>query len=122
MMNTEIIISLLLLAAHVWLVPMAFSMAHAKWLLGARDETVELSLLTLRAKRAAANYMESLPAFLAIALLIKIEGVDAGSLALYWLSLRGVYLVLYVLGTPIIRSLVWIGSVVVFVKMALMLI
>ena len=121
-MNTEIIISLLLLAAHVWLVPMAFSMAHAKWLLGARDETVELSLLTLRAKRAAANYMESLPAFLAIALLIKIEGVDAGSLALYWLSLRGVYLVLYVLGTPIIRSLVWIGSVVVLVKMALMLI
>ena len=122
MMNTEIIISLLLLAAHVWLVPMAFSMAHAKWLLGARDETVELSLLTLRAKRAAANYMESLPAFLAIALLIKIEGVDAGSLALYWLSLRGVYLVLYVLGTPIIRSLVWIGSVAALVKMALMLI
>ena len=49
MMNTEIILALVLLAVHVWLVPMAFSLAHAKWLLGARDETVELSLLTLRA-------------------------------------------------------------------------
>lgn len=46
MMNTEIILALVLLAVHVWLVPMAFSLAHAKWLLGARDETVELSLLT----------------------------------------------------------------------------
>ena len=121
MMNTEIILALVLLAVHVWLVPMAFSLAHAKWLQGARDETVELSRLTLRAKRAAANYMESLPAFLAIALLLKIEGVDSGSLALYWLSLRGVYLLLYVLGTPIIRSLVWILSVAVMVNMALLL-
>ena len=121
MMDTEIILALVLLAVHVWLVPMAFSLAHAKWLLGARDETVELSLLTLRAKRAAANYMESLPAFLAIALLLKIEGVDSGSLALYWLSLRGVYLLLYVLGTPIIRSLVWILSVAVMINMALLL-
>ncbi len=121
MMNSEILLSLLLLATHVWLVPMAFSLAHAKWLLGARDETVELSLLTLRAKRAAANYMESLPAFLAIALLLQIEGTDAGSLALYWLALRGVYLLLYVLGTPIIRSVVWIGSVLVLVKMAVLL-
>ena len=65
--------------------------------------------------------MESLPAFLAIALLLKIEGVDSGSLAVYWLSLRGVYLLLYVLGTPIIRSLVWILSVAVMVNMALLL-
>ena len=121
MLNIEIIFALALLLVHVWLVPMVFSLAHAKWLLGARDDVVELSVLTLRAKRAAANYMESLPAFLAIALLLKIEGIDTGSLALYWLSLRGIYLVLYLLGTPIIRSAVWIGSVVMLLQMALAL-
>ncbi len=121
MLNTEIIFALALLIIHVWLVPMVFSLAEAKWLLGARDEAVELPVLAQRAKRAAANYMESLPAFLAIALLLKIEGIDTGSLALYWLSLRGVYLVLYVLGTPIIRSIVWAGSVVTLVKMGLAL-
>ena len=121
MLNTEIIFALVLLLIHVWLVPMVFSLAHAKWLLGARDDAVELPVLAQRAKRAAANYMESLPAFLAIALLLKIDGIDVGSLALYWLSLRGVYLVLYVLGTPIIRSAVWIGSVVILIQMALAL-
>ena len=119
MLNVEIIFALILLMVHVWLVPMVFSLAHAKWLLGARDDVVELSVFALRAKRAAANYMESLPAFLAIALLLKIEGIDTGSLALYWLSLRGAYLALYVLGTHIIRSLVWGGSVVILIKMAL---
>ena len=122
MLNSEIIFALALLLIHVWLVPMVFSLAEAKWLLGARDEAVELPVLAQRAKRAAANFMESLPAFLAIALLLKIEGIDTCSLALYWLSLRGVYLVLYVLGTPIIRSFVWAGSVVTLVKMALALV
>ena len=106
MLNVEIIFALVLLMVHVWLVPMVFSLAHAKWLLGARDDVVELSVFAQRAKRAAANYMESLPAFLAIALLLKIEGIDT-------------YRALYFLGTPIIRSLVWGGSVVILIKMAL---
>lgn len=122
MLNLEIIFALALLLVHVWLVPMVFSLAEAKWLLSARDDAVELPVLAQRAKRAAANYMESLPAFLAIALLLKIEGIDTGSLALYWLSLRGVYLVLYVLGTPVIRSFVWAGSVIILVKMGLALV
>ncbi|MDG1065184.1 MAG: MAPEG family protein [Luminiphilus sp.] len=121
MLNVEIIFALMLLLVHVWLVPMVFSLAHGKWLLGARDDVVELSVLAQRSKRAAANYMESLPAFITIALLLKIEGIDTGSLAMYWLSLRGVYLILYVLGTPIIRSIVWGGSVLVLIKMALAL-
>ena len=122
MLNLEIIFALALLLVHVWLVPMVFSLAEAKWLLSARDDAVELPVLAQRAKRAAANYMESLPAFLAIALLLKIEGIDTGSLALYWLSLRGVYLLLYVLGTPLIRSFVWAGSVIILAKMGLALV
>ena len=42
MLNTEIIFALVLLLMHVWLVPMVFSLPHAKWLLGARDDAVEL--------------------------------------------------------------------------------
>ena len=83
-----------------------FSMKHAAWLLGSRDEVVEFSVHALRAKRAAINYMESLPAFLALALLAKIDGVDLGDLPMYWLICRAVYALLYLAGTPVVRSLV----------------
>jgi len=120
-MNAEIIMALVLWLAHAWLIPFVFSIKHAQWMLGARDDVVELSVQALRAKRAAANYAESLPAFLALAIVAKIDGVDLSELAMYWLILRVLFLVLYVLGTPFIRSLVWTGSLVVLVMMAMAL-
>jgi len=121
-MNTMIVLALLLLLLHVWFFPLVFGMKHTSWLLGARDELVDFSFPVLRAKRAAANYMESLPAFLALVLLAKIDGVDLGDIPLYWLALRVVYVGFYVAGTPVIRSLVWMGSLICLVLMALALI
>jgi len=118
-MNTMILLALLLLLLHVWFFPLVFSMKHTSWLLGARDEPVDFSLPALRAKRAAANYLESLPAFLALVLLAKIDGVDLGDIPLYWLALRVVYVGFYLAGTPVIRSLVWMGSLICLVLMAL---
>tara|TARA_B110000503_G_C7019964_1_gene359347 strand:+ start:391 stop:747 length:357 start_codon:yes stop_codon:yes gene_type:complete len=116
-----IIGALALLLVHIWLLPATFSIKHANWLLGARDEPVDFAIHALRAKRAAANYMESLPAFLVLALLAKIDGIDLGSLPLTWLVLRVVYGGLYLAGTPIVRTLVWLASLVVLVMMAIAL-
>jgi len=121
-MNMMIIGALILLLVHAWLLPMMFSMKHAVWLLSSRDEVVEFSVHALRAKRAAINYMESLPAFLALALLAKIDGVDLGDLPMYWLICRAVYALLYLAGTPVVRSLVWIASLGILIMMALALI
>jgi len=111
-MNTEILAALALLLVHVWLVPMIFNLNNASWLLGSRDQDIEFSILTQRAKRAAANYMETVIIFLTLALLAVFKEVDVSEPALYWLGLRIAYLPLYVAGVPYIRSLVWIAALV----------
>ena len=120
-MNMIIITALALLLVHAWLLPAIFTMKDVNWLLGARDEPIDFGVHALRAKRAAANYMESLPAFLLLALLAKIDAVDLGSLPLVWLILRVVYAGLYLAGTPVVRTVVWLASLVVMVMMAIAL-
>jgi uncharacterized MAPEG superfamily protein len=111
-MTTVILAALILLIIHVWLVPMVLNINNASWLMGSRDQAIEFSILTQRAKRAAANYMETVIIFLTLALLAVIKEVDVSDLALYWLGLRIAYLPLYLAGVPYIRSLVWIGALV----------
>ena len=111
-MTTAILAALALLMVHVWLVPMVLNINNASWLLGNRDHDIEFSILTQRAKRAAANYMETVIVFLTLALLAALKDIDVSEPALYWLGLRIAYLPLYLVGVPYIRSLVWIGALV----------
>ena len=120
-MTHEILAALALLLVHIWLLPMILNLSNAKWLLGNRDDPVEFSVLTQRAKRAATNFMETVPVFLTLAILAAIQQVDVGSLAIYWLGLRAVYLILYVAGVAYIRSLVWIAALAVLAMMAMAL-
>ena len=120
-MTHEILAALALLLVHIWLLPMILNLSNAKWLLGNRDDPVEFSVLTQRANRAATNFMETIPVFLTLAILAAIQQVDVGSLAMYWLGLRAVYLILYVAGVAYIRSLVWIAALVVLAIMAMAL-
>ena len=120
-MTHEILAALALLLVHIWLLPMILNLSNAKWLLGNRDDPVEFSVLTQRANRAATNFMETIPVFLTLAILAAIQQVDVGSLAIYWLGLRAVYLILYVAGVAYIRSLVWIAALVVLAMMAMAL-
>lgn len=120
-MNTLIIASLALLFVHVSVLPLSFSLKHSQWLLGARDDALDLGVLALRAKRASANYLESLPAFLGLMLLAKLDGVDLADLGLYWLASRAVYAAVYIAGTPFVRTVVWMVSLVVLVMMAMAL-
>jgi len=91
---------------------MALNLHNASWLMGSRDQDIEFSILTQRAKRAAANYMETVVIFLTLALLAVMKDIDVSEPALYWLGLRIAYLPLYLAGVPFIRSLVWVAALV----------
>ncbi|MDO7657131.1 MAG: MAPEG family protein [OM182 bacterium] len=119
---TQIIIATLALTlVHIWFVPAFFNRVHLKYLLGSRDEGLELSVGAARAGRAATNFQESLVPFLAMCLLAMINGVDLIALAQAWLALRVVYLVCYVGGINPARSYVWVASLLVLILMAVRL-
>ena len=68
-MTIYIIYALLLTITQVWIVPMAFNANNFSWLTSNRDEPINSSVMAGRASRASTNLQESLPAFLALALL-----------------------------------------------------
>ncbi|MBC6982022.1 MAPEG family protein [Caulobacter sp. 17J80-11] len=86
-----------------------------KWGAGARDTDRPLGKVAGRLDRAYKNYMETFPFFAAAVLLATVTG-KLGELSL-WGSLlyvvaRIVYVPLYALGVPTVRSLVWFVSLV----------
>lgn len=121
-MTQLIVATLALTLIHIWFVPAFFNRVHLKYLMGSRDEGLELSVGAGRASRAATNFQESLVPFLAMCLLAMINGVDLLVLAQVWLGLRVVYLVCYVGGINPARSYVWAASLVVLILMAIKLV
>lgn len=86
----------------------------SKWNAGPRDQTpTSVRPLTGRLERAQTNLYETLPLFIGavlIAHLIQASGpLTVWGTALYFWA-RVVYLPLYALGIPYIRSLVWLVS------------
>ena len=122
-MATYIVYALLLTIIQIWIVPAAFNLKNFSWYTTNRDEPMpETSLMTGRAIRAATNLQESLPAFLALALLSMHLSVDLTGLAFWWLILRVAHLVTYIAGIALLRTLSWLGSLVTLIMMALALI
>src|SRR5262245_39136089 len=82
-----------------------------RWTASARDEPLPpLEGVAGRLERALQNYLETFPLFAVLVLAAHVVGVhnqltEWGSLL--YLSARVVYLPLYALGVPLIRSLVW---------------
>lgn len=97
----------------------------ASWNTGARDEAMPpLDPLPARLVRAQANLLETLPLFAAAVLAVVVSGrtgvlSEVGA----WMYLVGrvVYLPLYALGVPVVRTLVWmiasLGMVLVLVQL-----
>ncbi len=86
----------------------------AKWNAGPRDgEAPPPGKLAGRLMRAQANLFETLPLFAAAVIMAHVAGKDglvtAVGAHLYVLG-RVVYLGLYALGIPYLRSLVWLAS------------
>jgi uncharacterized MAPEG superfamily protein len=108
---------MILLLVHI------FAAAHVKtrqygpkWNMGARDEKLPpISPLGGRLARAQANYMETLP----IAIVALLGVVAAGRTSEWtamggwiWLAARVVYLPLYAAGVPVVRTIVFLASLV----------
>jgi uncharacterized MAPEG superfamily protein len=73
-----------------------------------------------RLQRALANLLETYPAFVALALALVVAGKTGGTGttgAWLWLGARVAYVVVYALGIPGIRTLVWAVSIVGLVMM-----
>jgi len=117
-----IVYSFVLALVALWLWPLMFNLKNLDYLVSNRDDPTAESVMFQRAKRAAANFQESYPVFLAIAILSIIQDVDVTSLATYWLILRVLYMATYTAGITHVRTLFWIGSLVCLIMMALALI
>jgi uncharacterized MAPEG superfamily protein len=88
---------------------------------GSRDGLPDLPPLGARAERAARNLAESLPFFLAAAILVIVLDAEtplalAGA-AVFFVA-RIVYLLLYINAVPYVRSLVWSVAFIGILMMA----
>ena len=82
-----------------------------KWNMGARDEELPPPRpIVGRLDRAQANFFETFPLMIAAVLIVSAAGLNSANTALgamLWLGARVVYLPLYALGIPYLRTLVW---------------
>ena len=116
----EIILSALLLTLiQSWLIPMFLNLGNLTFLLSNRDDDFEFSTITKRAQRASANLNETLPIFITLMLLGVIFDVDLTLLGSIWIALRALFLMCYLGGIKIVRSGIWMASVVTLVMMGL---
>jgi uncharacterized MAPEG superfamily protein len=116
----EIILSALLLTLiQSWLIPMLLNLGNLSFLLSNRDEDFQFSTITKRAQRASANLYETLPIFITLMLLGVILDVDLTLSGSVWIALRVLFLMCYLGGIKIVRSGIWIASVIALINMAL---
>ena len=87
-----------------------------KWNVGARDEELPPpSPIVGRLARAQANFFETFPVAAAAILIVAAASLEdrwTAIGAMLWLGARIVYLPLYAFGVPMVRTLVWLVSLV----------
>lgn len=87
-----------------------------KWNVGARDEVLPAPQpIVGRLARAQANFFETFPIFAAAALIVSVAGLEDRWTAVgawLWLGARIVYLPLYALGVPVVRTIAFLVGVV----------
>ena len=107
----------LLLLVHI------FAAVHLKtkqygreWNVGARDEALPpLDPVAGRLARAQANFQETFPIAIVALLGVVIAGQTSSSTALggwIWLGARTIYLPLYAMGVPVVRTVVFVISLI----------
>ena len=87
-----------------------------KWNMGARDEMLPAPLpMVGRLERAQANFFETFPLMIAAVLIVSAAGLTGKWTAIgawLWLGARIVYLPLYAMGVPVVRTLAWMAALV----------
>ena len=120
-MEIYIVLALLLALFQSWLIPMTINIKNLQWMMGARDSSPSESVLLKRARRASLYLHENLAPFLALVLASMYLEVDNTAYACWWMILRVVHGLTYLLGVPYVRTLAFIGSIICLAGMALAL-
>jgi len=120
-------LSVVLLVVHIMLqATTATKELGSNWNAGPRDDDRKPTRpLAGRAARASSNFRETYPGFLALAFGIILAGDPHGFGLIggwVWLASRVVYIPLYLVGIPYIRSLAWLGSMAGLGAMLLVLV
>jgi uncharacterized MAPEG superfamily protein len=88
----------------------------SRWNMGARDEDLPPpEPIVGRLARAQANFFETFPIFAAAALIVAVADLENRWTTIgawLWLGSRLVYLPLYALGVPVVRTVAFLASVV----------
>ncbi|RFZ86349.1 hypothetical protein D0Y60_17415 [Shinella sp. WSJ-2] len=118
-----LVLSVALLVFHVALQGMlATKELGPEWNAGPRDEVRHpKGILAGRAARASANFRETYPGFVALALAVALVPDTSGWDLIggwLWFIARLVYIPLYLAGIPYIRSLVWLVALIGLAIMA----
>jgi len=114
---TMLAIAMVLYFVHLFIAINAITAERgAKWNTGARDDTPPLKgKLPGRLDRAFQNYKETFVVFAAAAIALAVVGRHNGWTvwgAELYVAARIVYLPLYALGVPLLRTLVWLAGTI----------
>ena len=109
--------SMVLLLVHIFAAAQVKTQQYGtKWNMGARDESLpSISPLGGRLSRAQANFMETLPIAIVALIGVVVAGRTSDTTALggwIWLGARVAYLPVYALGIPMIRTLIFLVSLI----------
>jgi uncharacterized MAPEG superfamily protein len=115
-------LKLLLAAVIVGLVQIVWAAAaggggerNLAWLLGPRDEAKPVGVVAARLNRALTNFLETFALFaaavIACAMAGKLGPLTMWGAALYVIG-RALYVPIYALGVPVVRTLAWALSMV----------
>jgi uncharacterized MAPEG superfamily protein len=95
------------------------------YLFSPRDEPRESkSVVARRLYRALKNLLETYPAFIALVVALVVTGKTGGLAATgagLWLAARVIFVVIYAAGIPVVRTLVWLASLVGLILMLIRL-
>lgn len=92
------------------------------WALGPQDEKREQNVIAARIERALRNYLETFPAFIALALILAVTALGNGTSAVgaaVWFWARVAYIPAYASGIPLVRSVAFFASLAGLVMMLL---
>lgn len=120
-MITVILLVLLLWLAQLFLQEVTLYRFDMRAITGNRDRRPQPGLIAARLGRAKDNLLESLPVFLALAVLaVALHSADGMALRGAWLFLlaRTAYVPAYASGIPLLRSLLWLASMAGLALMA----
>ena len=120
-MITLIILSLLLTLIQL-LTPAVLNSKNLDFLISNREGSVEEAPIVGRTRRAGSNILETLPAFLALAILSMMLEVDNYNLAMFWLGSRVFYYFSYMFGILYLRTIIWFVSIICLIMMGISLI